>query len=69
MAVFNHQMHPIEEAEAVTSQFDGEIQIFERETTRGLQQVLRIRKLYNQRYLENEIILPKELKSDDSPVH
>jgi hypothetical protein len=65
MAVVNRQMHPIEETEAVTSQFDGEIQIFEREIAGGLQQVLRIRKLHNQRYLENEIILPKELKSAD----
>jgi len=65
MAVVNRPMHPVEEAEAVTSLFEGEIQIFERETTAGLQQVLRVRRLHNQRYSENEIILPKQLKPAD----
>jgi KaiC/GvpD/RAD55 family RecA-like ATPase len=63
LAIVNRQMHPQEEIEAVLSQFEGEIQVFERETKRGLEQILRIRKLHNQRYLENEAILSKELKS------
>jgi KaiC/GvpD/RAD55 family RecA-like ATPase len=60
LAVINRQMHPQEEVEAVISQFEGEIQIFEKETGRGLKQILRVRKLHGQRYLENEVLLSKE---------
>jgi hypothetical protein len=52
-------MHPQEEVQAILDQFGGEIQIYERETKEGLRQVLRIRKLYGQRYLDNELILQK----------
>jgi uncharacterized repeat protein (TIGR01451 family) len=59
LAVVNSQMHPQEEVQAILDQFGGEIQIYERETKEGLRQVLRIRKLYGQRYLDNELILQK----------
>jgi hypothetical protein len=53
-------MHPLEDFEAILGVFDGEIRISEKETSGGSRQSLRIRKLYNQKYLENEIILTKE---------
>lgn len=64
LAVLNRQMHPSEEVEAIIGHFDGEIQIFERETESGLRQVLRIRKLHDQRYLENEVVLLKPKSSN-----
>jgi uncharacterized repeat protein (TIGR01451 family) len=60
LVVMNPQMHPSEEFQAIVGLFEGEIRISERETEIGLDKVLRIRKLYNQRYLENEIILSRE---------
>ncbi|HII86097.1 TPA: AAA family ATPase [Candidatus Bathyarchaeota archaeon] len=60
LVVMDPQMHPSEEFQAIVGLFEGEIQISERETPMGLDKVLRVRKLYNQRYLENEIILTRE---------
>jgi len=60
LAVMNPQMHSQEEVQAVLGLFDGEIRISEKETSKGLQQILRVRKLSNQKYLENELILNKE---------
>jgi KaiC/GvpD/RAD55 family RecA-like ATPase len=60
LAVVNPRMHPLEDFEAILGVFDGEIRISEKETSGGSRQSLRIRKLYNQKYLENEIILTKE---------
>jgi hypothetical protein len=34
--------------------FEGEIRISKKETDIGLEKTLRVRKLYNQRYLENK---------------
>jgi predicted ATPase len=60
LAVIDPQLHPQEETLAVLGLFDGEIRISEKETAKGTQRVLKIRKLYNQKYQENEIILTKE---------
>jgi len=60
LAVMNPQMHPQEEVQAILGLFEGEIRIYERETKEGLQRSLRIRKMYNQRYLENELSIRKE---------
>jgi len=40
--------------------FDGEIRVYEKDTTEGTEKVLRIRKLDNQKYLKNELILTTE---------
>jgi len=64
LAVLDNQMHPQEEAQAILSLFEGEVRISEKETQCGPEKILRIRKLYNQKYLERELILDKErLKS------
>jgi tetratricopeptide (TPR) repeat protein/KaiC/GvpD/RAD55 family RecA-like ATPase len=60
LAVVNPQMHPQEEVQSILGLFEGEIRISEKETAKGTEKVLKIRKLYNQRYLENELTLTKE---------
>jgi len=53
-------MHPPEEVQAIISLFEGEIRVSERETEKGLEKVLKIKKLYNQRYLDDEITITRE---------
>ena len=53
-------MHPQEEVQAILGLFKGEIRISEKETEKGLEKTLRIRKLYGQKYLENELPVTKE---------
>jgi len=60
LAVVNPHMHPQEEVQAILSLFGGEIRISEKETEKGIEKILKIRKLYNQRYLENELTLTRE---------
>ena len=60
LGVVDPQLHPSEELQAVLGLFDGEIRVFEREAAKGTEKVLKIRKLYNQKYLENELILTRE---------
>ena len=64
LAVIDSQMHPLEEEQAVKSLFDGEIRIAERETEQGVRKTLRVHRLRNQRYKENEIAL--NMQSDTS---
>ena len=60
LAVVNPKMHPSEEAHAILDLFEGEINIYEKETKKGLEKFLKIKKMYKQRYSENEILLKKE---------
>jgi len=60
LAVVNPRMHPIEEVEAILGVFDGEIRVTEKETSEGVRQALKIRRLYNQKFLEDEIFLTKK---------
>jgi len=60
LAVMNPQMHASEEVQAILGLFEGEISIYEKENKKGLKKHLRIKKMYNQRYLEREIPLIKE---------
>ena len=60
LAVVDPDMHPRQEVQAILGLFDGEIRITEKETEKGIEQRLRIRKLYHQQYLENEIVLTRE---------
>jgi hypothetical protein len=56
----NPQIHPSQELQAILDLFDGEISIYEKETEKGLGRYLRIRKMSNQKYLENELPLKKD---------
>jgi hypothetical protein len=59
LVIVNPQMHPTEELQAILGQFEGEVQICEREGEKEIQQFLRVRKLYNQNYSENEVAITR----------
>jgi hypothetical protein len=59
LAVINPLMHPPEEAQSIIDLFDGVVEISEKETGNGVGRILRVGKLRNQRYLENEIRMEK----------
>lgn len=56
LAVINPHMHPTEEVQTVLDPFDGEIQFYEENS----QKLLRIKKMYCHKYLENELLLKKD---------
>jgi len=56
LAIMNPQMHAPEEAQAVLDMFDGEMLVYEKEGRK----FLRIRKMYEQNYIENELPLRKD---------
>ncbi len=60
LAVIDPQMHSSEKVQAILSLFDGEIRMFERETEKGSKRFLKILKLLNQEYLEDELTLTRE---------
>jgi KaiC/GvpD/RAD55 family RecA-like ATPase len=60
LAVMDTEMHPPQEARAVLDLFEGEINIYEKETEKGLERYLRVKKMSSQKYLENELPLKKE---------
>jgi tetratricopeptide (TPR) repeat protein len=59
LAVIDPEMHPPQEVRAVLDLFEGEISIYEKETEKGLGKYLKIKKMTNQKYLENELLLTK----------
>jgi KaiC/GvpD/RAD55 family RecA-like ATPase len=60
LAVMDPDMHPSQEVRAVLDLFDGEINIREKETEKGSEKYLKIKKMSNYKYLENELLLKKE---------
>jgi KaiC/GvpD/RAD55 family RecA-like ATPase/tetratricopeptide (TPR) repeat protein len=60
LAVMNPQMHPSEGAQAILDLFEGEIAVYEKETKKGVEKVLKIKRLYDQKYLETELPLKKD---------
>ena len=56
LAVVDPQMHPSEELHAILGLFDGEISIYEK----GAEQLLKIKRMNNQRYLKDELLLKEE---------
>jgi tetratricopeptide (TPR) repeat protein/KaiC/GvpD/RAD55 family RecA-like ATPase len=57
LAVIDPQMHPQEDVQAILGLFEGELRVTERESTKGPEKVLRVTKLYNQKYFNQEITL------------
>jgi hypothetical protein len=55
------EMHPSQEVRAVLDLFDGEINVFRKETDRGPGKYLKIQKMSNQKYLEDELPLKKDV--------
>ena len=60
LAVMNPKMHSPQEVHAILGLFDGEINIYDKETEKGLKKFLKIKKMYNQKYLESELPLKKQ---------
>ena len=60
LAVMNPHMHSSEEVQAILDLFEGEVSIYEKPTKGVPERYLRITKLYNQRYLDNELPLKRE---------
>jgi KaiC/GvpD/RAD55 family RecA-like ATPase/tetratricopeptide (TPR) repeat protein len=60
LVAMNPQMHSSEEVQAILDLFEGEISIYGRETGKGLQTFLKIKKMHNQKYIEGELLLRKE---------
>jgi tetratricopeptide (TPR) repeat protein/KaiC/GvpD/RAD55 family RecA-like ATPase len=57
LAIINPHMHPYEENQAITSLFDGEIEITREEKQKS--KVLKVKKLVNQRYLTEQSNFPE----------
>ncbi len=62
LAVVDPQMHPSEELHAILGLFEGEISVYEKEIGRGLRKYLKIKKMNNHKYLEEELLLSKVRK-------
>jgi predicted ATPase/KaiC/GvpD/RAD55 family RecA-like ATPase len=60
LAMMDPEMHPSQEVRAILDLFDGEINIFREETERGSGKYLKIQKMSNHEYLEDELPLKKE---------
>ena len=54
------EMHPSQEVRAVLDLFEGQVDLYEKETERGSQKFLKIKKMANQRYLKDELLLKEE---------
>jgi tetratricopeptide (TPR) repeat protein/KaiC/GvpD/RAD55 family RecA-like ATPase len=60
LAVMDPEMHPSQEVRAVLDLFEGQIDIYEKETEKGSEKFLKIKKMANQRYLKDELLLKEE---------
>jgi tetratricopeptide (TPR) repeat protein/KaiC/GvpD/RAD55 family RecA-like ATPase len=59
LAVMDSRIHQPEELYAIVGLFDGEFSIFEKETDKGPRKYLKIKRMSNQKYMEDEIILKR----------
>jgi KaiC/GvpD/RAD55 family RecA-like ATPase len=59
LAVLNPFMHSSEELHSIIDLFDGEIHVYDKEPKNGYAKYIRIRRMYNQRYLNSELPLRK----------
>jgi len=60
LAVMDPEMHPPQEVRAILDVFEGEINIYEKETKKGLQKLLKVKKMYNRKYSKSELPLQEE---------
>jgi TolB-like protein/Tfp pilus assembly protein PilF len=71
LAVMDPRIHSSEELYAILGLFDGEISIFEREGEKSAGKYLKINKMSNQRYLEDELHMKRdepEVKPQESTI-
>jgi KaiC/GvpD/RAD55 family RecA-like ATPase len=55
LAVLNPQIHDPAEVEAILGTFEGEVSIYEKETTRGLERFMKVNRILNKRYLKSTL--------------
>jgi len=60
LVTLNPQMHPSQELQAILDLFEGEINLYEKETEKGSEKFLKIKKMANQRSLKDELLLKEE---------
>jgi predicted transcriptional regulator len=60
LAAINSYMHSPEEVQAIVGLFEGEISLYEKESSEGPEKFLRIKKMLGQRYVEHEMPFGKE---------
>jgi predicted ATPase/KaiC/GvpD/RAD55 family RecA-like ATPase len=60
LMIINPQMHPSQEFQAILDLFDGEINLYEKETKEGSGKFLKIKKMSNQEYLKDELLVTNE---------
>ena len=60
LAVMDPEIHLQKEVRAIVGIFEGEINIYDKETKEGLKKHLKIKKMTSQKYSENELPLRKE---------
>jgi KaiC/GvpD/RAD55 family RecA-like ATPase len=60
LAVMDPQIHASEEVQAIVGLFEGEINIHEKETKKGLEKYLKIKKMSKQKYLDIELPLKEK---------
>ena len=56
LAVMDPEIHPQEEARAISGLFEGEISLYEK----GSEKFLKIKRMSNQKYLDDELLLKNE---------
>ena len=54
------EIHPPEETRAISGLFEGEVSLFEKETEKGSEKFLKVKKMANQKYLKDELLLKEE---------
>jgi len=59
LVVIDPKMHPSKELYAILGLFEGEVSIYEKEKEKGIGKFLKIKKMSNQKYLEDELPLRK----------
>jgi DNA-binding response OmpR family regulator/KaiC/GvpD/RAD55 family RecA-like ATPase len=60
LAVIDPEMHPPQDVRAVSDLFEGEINIYGKETEKGFGKYLKIKRMSNHKHLENELLLERE---------
>jgi len=60
LAVMDPGIHSSQDVRAILDLFEGEINILEKETDKGLEKFLKIKKMTNQKYSKSELPLQEE---------
>ncbi|NIQ05582.1 MAG: hypothetical protein GWO20_07610, partial [Candidatus Korarchaeota archaeon] len=60
LAVMNPLMHPAQDVQAIIGLFEGEITIYEEKTKGASRKLLKVKRMYNQKYSDSELSLKKE---------